>query len=452
MSEPLAALLGLEQQLRQAGSLAQLGFTIVNQTRRCVPYTQAVLLLGSSPRDLRVAAASDIASVNYTSPYVSWIERLARAHAEQEIHETAPSQAQLSAQNADSALQTEWREMAPQHLLWQPLTVEARGGEMIGVLLLFHDRGWNPAELGVSAHLAFSIGHALFALSRHAPLAQVWRRLRSGRTGVIAALMIVLALAWQVRLSALAPVEVIAQDPTVISAPMDGAIREIKVLPNQPVSQGDVLAVLEDTELSNQLEVARRGLFVAQAELRTAQQGGFRDPAQMARVAELEAQVRLRKAELDYAQGRFERATIRAPSDGVAVLGDPNEWKGRPVRVGERILLVARPEKVELQAMLAVKDSIALHENAELKIFFDSDPLAARTATLRHAAYEPQRTPEDLLAYRLVATLAEAEGPDGVSPPRIGMRGTARIYGERVSLFFYLFRRPITSLRQWLGW
>lgn len=78
-----------------------------------------------------------------------------------------------------------------------------------------------------------------------------------------------------------------------------------------------------------------------------------------------------------------------------------------------------------------------------------ADPLDALHAVVRHAAYEPQRTPEDVLAYRLVATLAAA---DGAAPPRIGMRGTARIYGERVSLFFYLFRRPITSLRQWLGW
>ena len=36
--------------------------------------------------------------------------------------------------------------------------------------------------------------------------------------------------------------------------------------------------------------------------------------------------------------------------------------------------------------------------------------------------------------------------------PRIGLRGTAKVYGEKVSLFYYLFRRPITYLRQHLGW
>ena len=45
-------------------------------------------------------------------------------------------------------------------------------------------------------------------------------------------------------------------------------------------------------------------------------------------------------------------------------------------------------------------------------LFRSSDPLAARTATLRHAAYEPQRTPEDVLAYRLVATFAANDGAE----------------------------------------
>ena len=446
VSEPLAALLGLEQQLRKSGSLAQLAFTIVSQTQACVPYAQAVLLLGREPDKLRVVAASDVMSVDHTSPYVSWIERLVKGLSANGISTAA---SMVEATTADVALQNEWREMAPPWLLRQPLKVDARDGELVGELLLFHDRPWSAAELGVCAHLASTMAHAVFALRRPEPLMALRQRLKGGRTLAIASVCLLLLLVLPVRLSALAPVEVIAQDPVVISAPMDGAVRELRVLPNQVVAKGDVVAVLEDAELSSTLEVARRELLVAIAELRTVQQGGFLDPTQKARLAELEARVKMRQAQLDYAQGRYERATVHAPRDGVVVIGDPNEWKGRPVRVGERILLIARPAQVELQAMLAIKDSIALTEGAQMNVFFDKDPLGSRGATLRHAAYEPQRTPEDILAYRLVARLDESGSQE---PPRIGMRGTARVYGEQVSLFFYLFRRPITSLRQWFGW
>ncbi|MGE4416254.1 MAG: HlyD family efflux transporter periplasmic adaptor subunit, partial [Marinobacterium sp.] len=133
---------------------------------------------------------------------------------------------------------------------------------------------------------------------------------------------------------------------------------------------------------------------------------------------------------------------------GVAVLDDPMEWRGRPVKVGERIMLVADPEQIELEIMLPVKDSIVLSPGADIKVFLDNDPIHAWSAVLRHAAYEPRSTATQEVAYRLIADLTG----DNQMLPRIGLKGTAKIYGERVSLFFYLFRRPLTSLRQWIGW
>ena len=47
---------------------------------------------------------------------------------------------------------------------------------------------------------------------------------------------------------------------------------------------------------------------------------------------------------------------------------------------------------------------------------------------------------------RLTAAL-EPERP----PPRIGLQGTANVHGRTVPLLLYLFRRPLTGLRQWLG-
>ena len=40
----------------------------------------------------------------------------------------------------------------------------------------------------------------------------------------------------------------------------------------------------------------------------------------------------------------------------------------------------------------------------------------------------------------------------GDATVRIGLRGTAKIYGDRVLLGYYLFRRPLATLRGWTGW
>nr|WP_171852988.1 hypothetical protein [Dickeya dadantii]NPE72216.1 hypothetical protein [Dickeya dadantii] len=67
-------------------------------------------------------------------------------------------------------------------------------------------------------------------------------------------------------------------------------------------------------------------------------------------------------------------------------------------------------------------------------------------ATLTTFSYTPQVTPEGVSSYTL---LAEADSDDVY--PRIGARGTARIYTEDVPLWFQLLRRPIASARQFLG-
>ncbi|WP_232821214.1 efflux RND transporter periplasmic adaptor subunit [Oceanimonas marisflavi] len=447
MNQHVAALLGLEQQLRKAGSLAQLFYTIVNQTHQCVAYTQSVLVLGEENGRQRVVAVSDIPAVDYTSPFVAWAERLSR-HLSAQKGSGQPSV--LTPGEVPETLRHDWQDMAPGQLLRVPLYAAAQDGRMLGVLLLFRAEPWPEQERGVMEHLAGTMGHALFALQRRSPFNTLLQRLRQRRAWWLLGLLLLAVMWLPVRLSALAPVEVTAREPLVISAPLNGAVKQLEVDPNQQVQTGDPLLSFEDTELANEHEIAQQALLLARAELKTAQQSGFMDPTQKARLAELESRVRLRQAERDYARSRLDKATVTAPGAGIAVLGDPNEWKGRPVNIGERIMLLADPDAVEFEVMLGVKDSIALTPGAEVRVFLDSAPLSSLSASLHLADYEPQRTPDNQMAYRLVARLVDGQGLSKL--PRIGTRGTAKVYGERVSLFFYLFRRPITGFRQWLGW
>jgi multidrug efflux pump subunit AcrA (membrane-fusion protein) len=247
----------------------------------------------------------------------------------------------------------------------------------------------------------------------------------------------------------LAPVEVVAQSPYVIAAPFNGVVKEVWVQPNQSVMQNERLVSLDDVDLKNQFEIANKALQVAESQLRTAQQTGFVDHRQRSRIAELEAEVALKQSELDYARLRYERTLLTAPFAGVAVVNDPAQWRGKPVAMGERILSVADPSQVRLRIMLPVRDALVLQTGSEVNVFFDSDPLYAWQGALLHAVYEPELTPEGVMAYRVTADLFV---PQDRSTPRIGLRGTAKVYGEQVSLFYYLFRRPMTTLRQWLGW
>jgi hypothetical protein len=156
--------------------------------------------------------------------------------------------------------------------------------------------------------------------------------------------------------------------------------------------------------------------------------------------------VREKEAELAAMDALTERVEVRAERDGVAIFSDTNDWLGRPVQTGERVMQLAQPEDAGILVWLAVADAINLEEGAPVQLFLHTDPLRPRSGRLIEASYQALPSPDDLASYRLRATLEP-----GTELPRIGLRGTARLSGEWVSLGYYLFRRPLASVREWTG-
>jgi hypothetical protein len=101
---------------------------------------------------------------------------------------------------------------------------------------------------------------------------------------------------------------------------------------------------------------------------------------------------------------------------------------------------------LEVRIDLPVEDAIVLREGALVALFLNANPFSSVPAKVSHASYHAEVLPNNTLAYRVTAQL-EREA----SEFRIGWQGTAKIYGERATLFTYLFRRPISAIRPWIG-
>ena len=109
-------------------------------------------------------------------------------------------------------------------------------------------------------------------------------------------------------------------------------------------------------------------------------------------------------------------------------------------------MTIADPNLVEFLIWLPVKDSIIINNKAKVKIFLDINPMNSLKGKVLRASYKPYLSPSEVLSYKLVASFDENQ-----EIPRLGLRGTAKIYGSRVTLFYYLFRKPITYMRQFIG-
>ena len=250
-----------------------------------------------------------------------------------------------------------------------------------------------------------------------------------------------------VHMSAIASVEVSPKDPTPIAASQDGVIERILVRPNQEVSRGTPLVRYDDAVVKNRLAVARQNVGVAQADLDRTTGKAFGDETARAELRTLRAKVAEKSAESRYLEELTRRLEIRAAGQGIAIFAGTEEWIGRPVQSGERIMMLADPTKVWITLYLPPDEMIPMEANASVEVHLDIDPLSSLKATVVESSYEAVLTPEGHLAYQLRATLDE-----GQAIPRIGLKGVARIYGGYRSIGYLLFRKPLRTLRRIINW
>ena len=136
---------------------------------------------------------------------------------------------------------------------------------------------------------------------------------------------------------------------------------------------------------------------------------------------------------------------IRAGRDGVAVYGQENDLIGKPVSPGQKLMELADPQRIGVNVWVPVADAINIEPGARMSVLLYADPLNPRKAVIERTSYQATKSPDGVAAYRVRATL-EAEDAS-----RLGLRGSAKIDGERVALGYFLFRRPLVVARQWLG-
>lgn len=429
----LTALLQLERRARAAGP-DELGFVMVNESLTVVHYRQAVLWRASTHR---VAVVSGIATLDPRSPYLAWIEGLC-AHLAGRL---GPEIAQITAEDVPVAFRAGWAEWLPRVLIWVPLV------PALGALVLARDEPLSEADRNILGVLADAYAHALRAQLPRRRLAIFPGRSPRARILAAAAALLALGAAFiPVRQSVLAPAEVAPRGPAVMRAPLEGVVDSVGVRPNQSVKQGDLLFALDPRALRNQLEVALGAQEAAAAELRQAEQFAVVDQKVRATLPLLQGKLGQQSAEVTYLREQLQRIEVRAPQAGVAVFDDPNDWLGRPVAIGERVMLLADPAEVEIDARLPVADAIGLEIGAPVRLFLNITPESPRDATLTFVSYQAQQGVDGSLGYRVKARFADAG-----DLPRIGLKGTAKLYGARVPLAYAIFRRPIAAARQWLG-
>jgi RND family efflux transporter MFP subunit len=189
-------------------------------------------------------------------------------------------------------------------------------------------------------------------------------------------------------------------------APFDGYLAEAPSRAGDLVQEGDLLARLDDRDL--ELERLSSRSEVEQLTKQNRQALAARDAAE---VRILTASILQARARLDLIEDRLARTQVRAPFDGVIVLGDLSQSLGAPVSRGDALFEIAPLDAYRV--VLEVDESdireIAVSQRGDLVLSAaPQDPLgfAVKTITPVSEAFEGRnyfrveaefdRTPENL--------------------------------------------------------
>lgn len=466
--QALTDLLHLGRRVREARDAMELGYIAMNETHRLAPYRQAVLWI-----DKRVTALSGVVTPDANVPYIQWLNRMVTALPKGQ--KTMPCRIEPESLNED--VREEWDEWLPLHALWLPLPVIGNHFPG-GGLLLARDEAWQEQEIsllnewadiwvrawalmnkpgvGEYAHqLRTSLYAALPTRGDARALAWVLRHPAQWYPALKAAwvrprnrwlLVIILAAIFPVRLSVLAPGELVPAHPAVVRAPLDGVIERILIQPNQIVKAGDKLFEFDRTTLASKLIVAVQSLASAEAEYRQHAQQALFDDKSKGLMAVALGRLEEKKSEVAYLGELNQRAVVTAPSAGRVLFDDPSEWVGRPVSTGEKVMMIATDDDVEIEAWLSPADVIDLQAGSPATLYLNTRPFSPLTGKVRYVSFEAQQRPDSQYAYRLRAAL-----PKDAERGRAGLKGTAKVTGGWVPAVYWVLRKPLAVLRNFIG-
>ena len=439
-SAAILALLRLEGEARAAKTVSELAILIANETRPILRARQIFVFTGAASSKWRLTAASGLAKVDPNVPLIQWIEETLdrlRNDAGLDTNREFVMQSYAGAGNETAKLYP-FREA-----YWFPLK-DKQGALFAGVLML-RDEPWGAGDAVLATRLSQTFAQAWYWIATNNKF-RPSIKIKPVHAGFGLTVAIAGAL-FPVSMSTLAPLEIAPRDAMIVTAPMDGVLESIAIEPNSAVKAGETLVKFADTNLRNRLEVAEREVQVADAKVKKTLLLAVNDVRGRHELAIARAELTVKTAERDYARDLFGRAEIKATTGGLAMFGDKRELLGRPVTVGEKIMEIADPAHIELRVDVPVGDAIILKSGARVKVFLDSAPLTPLEAKVVRADYQAKPHEAGVLAFRVTAELADPQ----TAVPRLGIRGTAQIYGERVPFVFYVLRRPIAGLRQWVG-
>lgn len=440
--DKLLTLLDLQNRVQKATHLNDFSFIVTNETQKIVSYRQSVFWTHNNEK-ITLEGLSGNAVLDKNSPYANFVK--------QTITETLKNASKhavtiidLDKKNLPAGTEPEDENSIAPHIVLCVFTTEEEG--ILGGLWMERDKPLKDAEKEILNNLCESYAYTLRAIeldNRKQGNLLTYFKAKKSRAFILAALLI--AFFFPTQLSITAPVEITARNPKVVSIPYDGILNDVLVKPGDTVKEGDVVATMDQTNLKAEADQAEQELQTAQISLSRAGLESLSNAEKKADLQLLRAEIAQKRIALDYAQERLSKTNISAPTDGIAIFADANAFEKKPMRTGEKLMIIAQPEETEALITIPVNAMLPISKDSPTSFYLNTQPLKTHEADILSIGYQASADPDGQLTYKIRARISDKEAM------RIGHKGTAKIKSHWSILGYAVLRRPLIAMRNIMG-
>ncbi len=235
--------------------------------------------------------------------------------------------------------------------------------------------------------------------------------------------------------------------PEVIStyAWFDGPIQECLRQDSEAVKKGDIIAKYDTEQLQYRLDAAESALHEIDSELEVEDRTSFSDKARLGELKLLRAKLTSAQIAVDEAKWYLDHSVLKAPADGILVLADgrAEHLTGKAVRTGDPVFDIYTGQGMIAEIAVNERDASIFRKTPEVVLFLHSAPQTPIAAEILEIAQYPELTEQRTYCYIIRVKLPD----DMEGKYRYGMRGIARLTGEKVFLGYYLFKNILLYLR-----
>ena len=263
------------------------------------------------------------------------------------------------------------------------------------------------------------------------------------RGAIALAVLIAMFIPVRERLNA----EFVLKAPVITSAYawFDGPIAKALKHDAAPVKKGDPILRYDLNLLNFKLANAKNQLAEAEKEYDLESRASFVDREKLGKVKLLEARLNTAAVAVREAQWYLAHSEVKAPADGLLVLanGRADQIENKAVRTGDKLFDIYGGKGIVAEIQVNERESSILAGKLEATLFPYTSPENGLRTEIISVRKIPELNEQRIYCYTVKARVLEG----GDASLLYGMRGIAKLQGERIPLWYYLFRSLVVYMR-----